>query len=114
MAKNDSNLLKRFNRVLVWLTLVVFVVFVLAGYGITNPTVTSELSGGVFTRAFSLYVHLNLAAPLLILLLIHVLIGMRTALTRWGVEEGMLLNVFLVVLGLFAATVIILLQYFIL
>jgi hypothetical protein len=114
MAKNDRDLLKRFNRVLAWLTLVVFVVFVFAGYGMTNPTVTSALTGGVFTKVTSFYIHVHLAAPLLILLMVHVLIGLRNALTRWGVKERMLLNVFLVVLGVFVAGVIILLQYFIL
>jgi hypothetical protein len=114
MLRNDSDLLNRFNRVLVWLTLVLFVVFVFAGYGLTNPRVTGELSGGVFTKAFSFYVHVNLAAPLLILIMIHALIGLRNALMRWGVEAGLLLNVFLVALGVFTAGVIILLQYFIL
>jgi hypothetical protein len=114
MVKNERDLLNRFNRVLVWLTLVLFVVFAFAGYGLTNPRVTSELSGGVFTKAFSLYVHVNLAAPVLILVMIHVLVGLRNALVRWGVDAGLLLNVFLVALGAFTAGVIIVLQYFIL
>jgi len=58
--------------------------------------------------------HVNLAAPVLILLLIHLLIGMRTALTRWGMEEGMLLNAFVIGLGLFVATLIILARYLVL
>lgn len=114
MVRNDRDLLNRFNRMLVWLTLVLFVVFAFAGYGLTNPRVTSELSGGVFTKAFSFYVHVNLAAPLLMLVVVHVLIGLRNALVRWGVESGLLLNVFLVALGVFAAGVIVVLQYFIL
>jgi succinate dehydrogenase/fumarate reductase cytochrome b subunit len=114
MAKNGRDLLKRFNRVLAWLTLIVFVVFVFAGYGMTNPAVTSALSGGVFNKVNSSYIHIHLAAPILILLMVHVLIGLRNALVRWGVKEELLLNLFLVVLGVFVAGVIIVLQYFVL
>ena len=110
----NKDLLKRFNRMLAWLTLIVFVVFVFAGYGMTNPAVTSALSGGVFNKANSFYIHVHLAALVVILLMVHVLIGLRNALTRRGVKEGLLLDVFLVVLGVFVAGVIILLQYFIL
>jgi hypothetical protein len=68
----------------------------------TNPELTSLLTGGIFTSSFSMYLHANLAVPVLLLLLIHVIIGLKTALTRWGIEEGKLLNVFLIILGLFA------------
>jgi cytochrome b subunit of formate dehydrogenase len=110
-TEKDSNYLQRFNRLLVWFTLVLFILLVLSGYGMTNPEVTTRLTGGIFATAFSMYLHVNLVAPVLILLLIHVLIGMKTALTRWGIEEGWLLDTFLIVLGLFAAALIILMRY---
>ena len=79
----------------------------------TNPRMVSELTGGVFTFSVSQYLHLNLAVPVLILLMIHVLIGLKTALNRWGVEEGKLLNVVLIALGFFATALIILARYFV-
>jgi hypothetical protein len=113
VRRNDRYLIK-FNRVLVWLTLVLFIVFIISGYGVTNPELIRELTGGVFTRAISLNLHLKLAFPVLALLTIHVLIGAKSALTRWGVKQGRLLNVFLILLGIFAVTLLLLMQYFVL
>ena len=114
MTKKENGYLQRFNRMLVWPTAVLLIVFVFSGFGMTNPKLTNALTGGIFTGAFSMYLHVNLAAPVLMLLLIHALIGMRTALARWGIEEGMLLNAFLITLGLFVAALIILARYLIL
>lgn len=111
LTKTSSNFLQTLNRLLVWPTAVLLVILVISGFGITNPRTTSELTGGVFTFSVSLYLHLNLTVPVLILLMIHVLIGLKTALTRWGLEEARLLNVVLVALGLFATALIILARY---
>lgn len=108
-----SKPLQRFNHILAWVTVILFIFFALSGYGITNPEATTQLTGGIFTRAFSLYLHLKLAAPVLILLLIHVLIGGKTALTRWGLHKEKLLDTLLVLVGLFVAGIIIWLQYFV-
>ncbi|HUW48171.1 MAG TPA: hypothetical protein VMW36_05470 [Patescibacteria group bacterium] len=113
MGKAYDRFLTKLNRVLVWLTLVLFIVFTISGYGITNPELIRELTGGVFTRAISLKLHLNLAFPVLALLTIHILIGAKSALTRWGVKQGRLLNAFLILLGIFAAALLILMQYFV-
>jgi len=114
MGKTNDRFLTKFNRVLVWLTLVLFIVFIVSGYGVTNPELIRELTGGVLTRAISLNLHLKLAFPILALLTIHVLIGAKSALTRWGVKQGRLLNVFLILLGIFAVTLLLLMQYFVL
>jgi hypothetical protein len=114
MRKANDRFLTKFNRVLVWLTLVLSVVFLISGYGITNPELIRELTGGVFTRAISLKLHLNLAFPVSALLTIHVLIGAKSALARWGVKQGRLLNVFLILLGIFTVTLLLLMQYFVL
>jgi hypothetical protein len=112
MGKINDRFLTKLNRVLVWLALVLFIVFTISGYGITNPELIKELTGGIFTRAISLNLHLNLAFPILALLTIHILIGAKSALTRWGVKQGRLLNAFLILLGIFAVAVLILMQYF--
>lgn len=114
MRKANDRFLTKFNRVLVWLTLVLSVVFLISGYGITNPELIRELTGGVFTRAISLKLHLNLAFLVSALLTIHVLIGAKSALARWGVKQGRLLNVFLILLGIFTVTLLLLMQYFVL
>jgi hypothetical protein len=112
MGKINDRFLTKLNRVLVWLTLILFIVFTISGYGITNPELIRELTGGVFTHTISLNLHLRLAFPVLALLIIHVLIGAKSVLTRWGVKQKRLLNAFLILLGVFAAALLILMQYF--
>lgn len=114
MERAKSSYLKKFNRLLVWLTLVLFIIFALSGYGIINPELTSALTGGLLVRSLSLYLHLNLAFPILTLITIHVLIGAKSALTRWGVKEGRLLDSFLIILSIFSISLLALMQYFIL
>jgi thiosulfate reductase cytochrome b subunit len=114
MEKTNDHYLKRLNRLLVWPTLILSAIFVISGYGITNPGLVTELTGGALTRAVSLKLHLALAFPILVLLTIHILIGAKSALTRWGVKEGILLNVFLLLVGIFTMSLLALMQYFIL
>ena len=94
-----------------WPTLVLFIFLVISGYGTLNPGLVSELTGGMFTHAFSLYLHTNLILPTLTLLMVHILIAIRSTLTRWGIREGKLLDAFLVLLGAFALTLMVLMQY---
>jgi len=114
MGQNTTSYLIKFNRILVWITLILLVVIILSGYGITNPGFVSDLTGGVFTRAFSLSTHIRLVFVLLILLTLHVLIGAKTALVRRGVRDGLLLDSFLIVLGFFAVALLVLMQYYVL
>jgi hypothetical protein len=96
MGEAEKNYVQRFNRLLVWPTLVLLIFLAILGYGTLNPGLMSELTGGLFTHAFSLYLHTALVLPTLTLLMIHILIAVRSTLTRWGIREGMLLDAFLV------------------
>lgn len=111
MGETERNYLQRFNRLLVWPTLALFVFLAVSGYGTLNPGLISELTGGLFTHPLSLYLHTTLVLPTLTLLLIHVLIAMRATLIRWGIREGRLLDSFLVLLGAFVLVLIVLMQY---
>jgi hypothetical protein len=111
MEKTRKDHLKKFNRLLVWPTLVLFIILTVSGYGILNPGTVSGLTGGLFTRAFSLHLHTTLVLPTLTLLMIHVLIAIRSVLIRWGVREGNLLNAFLVLLGTLTVVLLVLMQY---
>lgn len=114
MTQKEDGFLQRFNHLLAWFTLLLFGALAISGFGMTNPVLTSRLTGGLFNAAFSIYLHANLAVPALILLLVHFLIGAKTALTRWGIKENSLLNVFLIILGAFLAALVILGRYLIL
>jgi len=111
MGETGENHLQRFNRLLVWPTLVLFILLAVSGYGTLNPSLVSGLTGGLFNHLFSLRLHTALVLPTLALLMIHVLIAMRATLLRWGIGEGKLLDAFLVLLGTFVLTVIVLMQY---
>jgi hypothetical protein len=111
MGEHEKNYLQRFNRILVWPTLVLFVFLAISGYGTLNPGLIRELTGGLLTHPLSLYLHTTLVLPTLTLLMIHVLIAMRTILVRWGIREGRLLDSFLVLLGAFVLVLIVLMQY---
>jgi hypothetical protein len=110
MGEPGKDYLQRFNRLLVWPTLVLFILLAISGYGILNPGLVNELTGGLFTHPFSLYLHTALILPTLTLLMIHILIALRSTLTRWGME-GRLLDAFMILLGAFAFTLMVSMQY---
>jgi succinate dehydrogenase/fumarate reductase cytochrome b subunit len=112
LKDEKEDYLKRFNRLLAVPTLILFIILAISGYGITNPLVVSELTGGLFAdRYLSLRIHTAVVLPALILLTIHILIAIRSTLIRWGVRDGNLLNAFLILLGAFAITLLVLMQY---
>jgi uncharacterized membrane protein len=112
LEEERENRIKRFNRLLAMPTLILFIVLAISGYGIVNPVVVGELTGGLFAdRYVSLHVHTDVVLPALVLLMVHILIAIRSALIRWGVKDGNLLNAFLILLGTFTVTLIILMQY---
>ncbi|MGD0160079.1 MAG: hypothetical protein ABSB89_07255 [Candidatus Bathyarchaeia archaeon] len=95
--------------------MVLFILLAISGYGILNPGLESELTGGLFSASalhpFSLELHTDLIVPTLTLLMVHILIALRSTLTRWGIRQGKLLDAFLVLLGVFAFTLMVLMQY---
>jgi len=111
METQKKEYLKKFNRLLVWPTLVLFIILTVSGYGILNPGTVSGLTGGLFSHLFSLNLHTTLILPTLTLLMIHILIALRSTLTRWGIQEGRLLDAFLLLLGGFVLTLMVSMQY---
>jgi hypothetical protein len=110
-VKNGANFrLARLNRILAWFTLPLLVFFVLCGYGSTNPGIVGGLTGGLLTRTLSINLHTLLAPAVLILLLVHMLIGLRFALLRLRVQDGKLLNGFILALGIFFMMTIVVFQ----
>jgi hypothetical protein len=110
MKKVFNDYLRIFGRIIAWVLVVVFVAYVFTGYGITNPEVVVRLTGGLLTHTYSLYLHMALALPVLVLVMVHVLLGLRFALIRWGVKDGVLLNVFILILGLFSLVLLMLMN----
>ncbi len=111
MSRYSGSLLVRFNRVFVWASLVLLAFFAFCGFGIVNPGLASRLTGGVFYRDLSIYLHMTLAPYVLIVLLVHIMIESRFVLIRWGVQQGKLLNGFTIFVGILIAAGILVLQY---
>lgn len=111
MGKRKDSYLARFNRILVWLTCILLVFFIVCGFGITNPLLINAMTGGVLTRSLSLHLHTTLAAPVMTLLVIHAMIGLRFNMIRWGVKEGKLLNVFTIGLSAFLIALFIIMEF---
>lgn len=111
MVEGKKGNLRRFNRLLAVPTLVLFILLAVSGYGIVNQGVIGELTGGLLTHPLSLSLHNALVIPASTLLTIHILIAIRSALIRWGVKEGNLLNAFLILLGIFTVALLVLMQY---
>jgi hypothetical protein len=110
LTKTNASILIKLNRWLVWLTLPLFIIFAFCGYGITNPTLTMSLTGGLFNRATSTYLHTTLAPIVLFLSTVHILIGAKFALIRKGIKDGLFLNAFLTALGAFITILIVIFQ----
>lgn len=110
MHKTHNYYILKFDRTITWILLALLIIFVITGYGIVNPQLINELTGGILTRSLSLYLHATLDVPLLVLLMLHVLIQLRFTLIRWRVKDGILLNSFIVMLGTFSTILILLMD----
>jgi len=111
MMKKRGFYLVRFNRALIWLTFVLIVFYVICGFGIVNSSSVGILTAGILNRERSVYFHTTLTTPVLILLLVHMMIGLRFNLIRWGIKDGKLLNAFVIGFGAFFMVLFVVLQY---
>ena len=111
MDKKRGSYLGKINRILIWLTFVLFVFYVICGFGIINSSFVSRLTGNVLDRDRSAYFHTALTVPVLVLMLIHMMIGLRFNLIHWRVREGKLLNTFVIGIGAFFIALFIILGY---
>jgi hypothetical protein len=111
MGTRKNAYIARFNRVLIWFTFALFVFFVVCGYGMVNSAMIIQLTGGILNRERSVYLHTTLALPVMVLLIIHTVIGLRSNLIRWGVKDGRLLDLFVFSLGAFFVALFVILQY---
>lgn len=72
-----KNVLKRnlAKQVVRWLLLVVIVVYVVTGFGITEYRVVESLTFGLLTKPLAFKIHNNLLILFLVLLILHIYQG---------------------------------------
>lgn len=61
-----------FRKVVHWSLLVILVLKIVSGYGITQFKVVTPLTFGLMGKALAFQVHSALAAPLIVLLILHI------------------------------------------
>jgi hypothetical protein len=103
--------LMKANRIIVWILLLLILMMIISGYGLTKPSLIRSLSGGWIDYQTALFVHTSLDTPFLILLLIHVVIEIRFSLMRWGVKNQKLLNLLMLILVLICLFLIIYVKF---
>jgi Ca2+/Na+ antiporter len=88
-----DNFLIKLERFSAWVLLVLIVVYIISGYGITK---------GIIDPVFSRYLHDKLLAiPLFIFFILHVSISSSFALRRWKVfKTSQSANIYALILGL--------------
>ena len=106
----NQNLLK-FNRLIVWILLILIVLVAVSGYGLTKPRLISSLSGGLIDYDIAYTLHMQLDFYLLIMLLFHVAIEIRFSLIRWGFKHRKLLNILILVLIIESLALLIFVEY---
>jgi hypothetical protein len=67
-----------------WLLLAVTVIYLVSGFGITNPGIVGPLTAGVLGKALAFRLHDVLWMPFIALLVLHVVwnVGRRTRLFK--------------------------------
>jgi hypothetical protein len=71
---NISKIDWRFFRMLVrWLLFATVLLFVLSGYGISEPKTVESLTFGLITKSVAFSIHDNLIIPFTLLIFLHIL-----------------------------------------
>ena len=77
--------LKLTKNIIHWLLLVVIIVYLISGFGITEFRVVEALTSGLLTKKLSFKIHDYVLAPLLILLSLHMFMSLFSRLL-WKVS----------------------------
>jgi cytochrome b subunit of formate dehydrogenase len=55
-----------------WLLTVVVIIYLITGFGITEYRIVEPLTFGLLTRSLAHKIHINIAIPFIILLILHI------------------------------------------
>ena len=70
------------KRVVHWLLLIVTVVYLLTGLGITQYRIMESITFGLLNKNLSFNIHDNLLAPFVTLLIFHMIVSMVSQRTK--------------------------------
>jgi len=82
--------LRKIDKMTVWLLWALFLLMTVSGYMLTK---------GFIDRSWGLLAHLQLAIPTMLLFTTHFTIRLRFMFLRWGMKEGLYLNLMTMLIG---------------
>jgi len=110
-ATRVNDYLRRISRLSAWALLVVVIVLVVSGWGMTHTEIIYKASFGLIDRGVANSVHRAINIPVAIFLLTHVLINIKLGLLP-RFEKTWLTNGILVVVGIGLLILTIYMEYF--
>lgn len=104
--------LRRFARVSAWLLLVVVVLLVLSGWGITRTEIIYKATFGLVDRRLADSFHRIINLPMAVFFLTHVLINIRLAITTTKPALIRLVNTLIIIVGVALMALFVYVEYF--
>lgn len=105
--------LKIFTRISAWLLLVVVVVLVVSGWGITRTEIIYKATFGLIDRRMADSIHRATNLPLAVLFLSHVLLNIRLAIYRTNQHRVWLINSTLIIIGLILIALVLYMEFWV-
>lgn len=68
----NNDRIRLVRKILNWSLLVLVIVYIVTGFGITQFRIVEQLTMGLLTKSLSFKIHFDLIIPLIILLALHV------------------------------------------
>ena len=69
--------MKNFKKIIHWLLLIISLVLIISGYGITNFWLIEKLTFGLLTKALSFKIHNFLTIPFILIMATHIYFVVR-------------------------------------
>jgi len=70
------------KKIVRWVLLVLVILYILTGFGITQFRIIEQLTMGLLTKSLSFRIHLGLTIPFIVLLVLHVCFSSLLKLRR--------------------------------
>ena len=111
-GRNAKLLLRKLARASAWALLVMIIIIVLSGWGITQTTVIYNLSFGLIDRGVANTIHRASNIPLAFFFLSHVFINIKLAALKRFSSLQWLVSAALILLGVVLMAIMVYMEYF--
>ena len=98
-VRGYSYYLIKVSRFCAWALVLLILLYVLSGFGMTRSGLIYKATGGLMDRGAALKIHTLLVIPMILAFLLHTLISIRFTMIRWNVKNKVVLNYGFIGLG---------------